>query len=70
MEIKLLNHLIGTDTSVKLDTLPICIGIGTTLGIDVGSVEKVLRIIQWRIQDLSEVGAPTVWGGRQLTILP
>ena len=35
------NHLIGTDISVKLGTVPICIRIG----IGIGSVETVLHII-------------------------
>ena len=35
------NHLIGTDISVKLGTVPICIGIG----IRIGSVERVLHTI-------------------------
>ena len=35
------NHLISTDISVKLGTVPICIGIG----IGIGSVETVLHII-------------------------
>ena len=35
------NHLISTDTGVKLGTVPICIGIR----IRIGSVETVLHII-------------------------
>ena len=33
---QLQNHLIGTDTGVKLGTVPICIGMGITIGITVG----------------------------------
>ena len=39
----LTNHLIGTDISVILGAVPICIGIG--IGIRIGSVETVLHII-------------------------
>ena len=35
----------GTDISVKLSTEPICIRIGITIVIGVGSVETVLHII-------------------------
>ena len=38
-------HLISTNIGVKLGTLPICIGIGITIGIDVGSVETDLHSI-------------------------
>ena len=35
-ESQLENHLIGTDICVKLFTVPICIGIGISIGIDMG----------------------------------
>ena len=38
-------HLIGTNISVKLGTVPICIGIRIRIGIGIGSVETVLHII-------------------------
>ena len=38
-------HLISTNISVKLCTVPICIGIGIKIGIGIGSVETVLHII-------------------------
>ena len=41
----LTNHLIGTDISVKLGTVPFCIGIIIEIGIRIDSVETVLHII-------------------------
>ena len=38
-------HLISTNISVKLGTVPICIGIGNGIRIRIGSVETVLHII-------------------------
>ena len=38
-------HLISTNISVKLGTVPICIGIGIGIGIGISSVETVLHII-------------------------
>ena len=35
----------NTDISVKLGTVPICIGIRITIGIGLGSIETVLHII-------------------------
>ena len=39
------NHLICSDISVKLCTVPICIGIGITIGIGIGAVETFLHIM-------------------------
>ena len=38
------SHLIGTDISAKMGTVPIRIGIGICIGIRVGSVETLLHI--------------------------
>ena len=42
---QLQNHFIGTDISVKLGAIPICIGIWITIGIGVGSVKTVLHSV-------------------------
>ena len=42
---QLQHRLISANISAKLFTIPICIGLGIAIGIDVGSVETVLHSI-------------------------
>ena len=48
------NHLISTDISAKLDTVPICIVIGIGIRISIGPLSPLLHIIINQISQESE----------------